>query len=254
MRKTIVSIFVALILLACSGSAFAGELTRELTGQQILKKIDENYTAKNRISTSSMIIKGRRGTRRVKAKTWAVGIVKSFTEYLAPAREKGTKMLKLEDELWTWSPYTDRTIKIAGHMLRQSLMGSDISYEDFMEDPDLGNNYDPVVTGEENINGRPCYVLELTANTEKIAYYRRKIWVDMERFLALKEDLFAKSGKLLKTTDIPEVFKVDERWYPKRIIFKDVLKKGDGTELIIDTIEFDADIPEHIFTKASLRR
>lgn len=44
---------------------------------------------------------------------------KGYTEYLAPAREKGTKMLKLENQLWIYSPATDRTIQIAGHMLRQ---------------------------------------------------------------------------------------------------------------------------------------
>jgi hypothetical protein len=36
-------------------------------------------------------------------------------------------MLKLGDQLWTFSPSTDRTIQIAGHMLRQSVMGSDMS-------------------------------------------------------------------------------------------------------------------------------
>ena len=163
-------------------------------------------------------------------------------------------MLKIEDDLWTWSPSTDRTIKIAGHMLRQSLLGSDISYEDFMEDPELLNTYNAEVTGEEDVAGRSCYVLTLTAKVEDVAYYSKKLWVDKERFLPLKEDRFAKSGKLIKTFLIREVFKVEDRWYPKRMNFKDVLKKGDGTELVIDSIAFDVDIPEHIFTKASLRR
>jgi hypothetical protein len=37
------------------------------------------------------------------------------------------------------------------------------------------------------------------------------------------------------------------------MVFKDMLKKGEGTEFIIDEIIFDTEIPEHIFTKASLR-
>lgn len=43
-------------------------------------------------------------------------------------------------------------------------------------------------------------------------------------------------------------------WYPKKMIFKDVLKKGSGTEFIIDSVNFNAEIPKHIFSKASLRR
>ncbi|MGA1870171.1 MAG: outer membrane lipoprotein-sorting protein [bacterium] len=224
------------------------------TGKDILEKIDKNLVARSRVSTSTMIIKGRRGTRTVKAKTWAEGIERGFTEYLAPAREKGTKMLKIKDELWTWTPSTDRIIKIAGHMLRQSMLGSDISYEDFMEDPILSNTYDSKISGEEDIDGRPCYILDLRAKEDNVAYSNRILWVDKERYVALREDLFAKSGNLLKTLRIKEVFKIDNRWYPKRMIFKDVLKKGSGTELIIDSIEFNLKIPSRIFSKASLRR
>lgn len=224
------------------------------SGETILKKIDENYESKSRISTATMIIKGRRGTRTVKSKSWAEGNDKAFTEYLAPAREKGTKMLKLKDELWTWTPSTDRTIRIAGHMLRQAVLGSDVSYEDFMEDPELSNSYNVKVVGEEKVDERDCYVLELVAKVEEIAYHSRKLWVDKERYLPLKEDRFAKSGKLLKTVKIDDVFQVGTRWYPKKMTFKDVLKKGDGTQFTIDSIEFDADVPKHKFSKASLRR
>jgi hypothetical protein len=38
------------------------------------------------------------------------------------------------------------------------------------------------------------------------------------------------------------------------MLFQDVLLKGKGTEFIIDEIEFDVEIPDHIFSKASLRR
>jgi len=227
---------------------------QEPSGKAILERVDENYTAENRKATSTMVIKGRRATRTLQAESWIQGVDKAFTEYLSPAREKGTKMLKLGDELWIYSPSTDRTIKIAGHMLKRSVMGSDLSYEDYMEDPVLSNVYNAELMGDENINGRDCYILELSAKKEGIAYYRRKMWVDKERYLPLKEELFAKSGKLLKRLVINEVFNPGKRWYPKRMVFKDVLKKGEGTEFIIDSVEFDVEIPEYIFSKASLRK
>jgi len=227
---------------------------QEPSGKDILERVDDNYTAENRRATSTMVIKGRRATRTLQAESWIQGVDKAFTEYLSPPREKGVKMLKLGDELWIYSPATDRTIKIAGHMLKRSVMGSDLSYEDYMEDPRLSNIYNAELTGDENIDGRDCHILELSAKKEGIAYYRRKMWVDKERYLPLKEELFAKSGKLLKRFVIKEVFKVGKRWYPKRMVFKDVLKKGEGTEFIIDSIEFNVKIPDYIFSKASLRR
>jgi outer membrane lipoprotein-sorting protein len=227
---------------------------QEPTGKEILEKIDENMASKTTISTSKMLIHGARQTRTIEAKTWGIGDEKAFTEYLAPAREKGTKMLKLEDKLWIYSPGSDRTIQISGHMLKQSLMGSDLSYEDMMDNVELLEDYDAGVIGSEVIDERDCWIVELQAKTAEVNYQIRKVWVDKVRYIPLKEELYAKSGKLLKRMELFDITKIDNRWYPKKIIFKDMLKKGDGTEFIIDEIEFDKEIPEYLFTKAALRK
>lgn len=222
-------------------------------GDAILRRVDENMGSDNKAMTSEMVIHGRRGSRSIKSKSWIQGRNKSFTEYLDPPREKGTKMLKLEGQLWTYTPASDRTILISGHMLRQSVMGSDLSYEDVMEDQRLIALYHAVVTGEEALGGRPCWVLELTSRGEEIAYHKRKIWVDKARDVVLREERYAKSGTLLKTTDVLSVERVKGRWVGTRVVFKDALKEGKGTEFRLESIEFDAVIPDHLFTKASLR-
>ena len=130
------------------------------TGQEVLDAIDRNMASTTRIFTSEMVIHGRRGSRTITSKSWSEGEDKSFTEYLSPARERGTKMLKLEDKLWMYSPSTDRTIQISGHMLRQSVMGSDLSYEDFMENSKLIDHYDATVTKADTLRGRNCWKLE----------------------------------------------------------------------------------------------
>ncbi|MFT6205450.1 MAG: hypothetical protein ACJA1O_003070 [Spirosomataceae bacterium] len=136
----------------------------------ILQKVDKNMNAKTRIVTSKMIINGRRGSRTVSSKSYTEGDKKSFTEYLSPEREKGTKMLKLDDMLWIYSPSSDRTIQLSGHMLRQSVMGSDMSYEDVMEDRKLTEMYNAKVMDEETIAGRKSWVLELNAKVNDATY------------------------------------------------------------------------------------
>ncbi len=226
----------------------------ELTGRALLERVDENLTSESRIVLSRMVIHDRRGTRTVRSRTWARGQEDAFTEYLSPPRERGTKMLKLENRLWIYSPSTDRTILIAGHLLRQSVMGSDLSYEDMMEEPRLSDIYEATVTGTEILAERSCRVLELKALRSDINYPSRRLWVDRERFVPLREELYAKSGKLLKTVTLSDFDEIGDRWYPKRIVYKDVLKTGDGTEFLVESIEFDIPIPDHVFSKASLRR
>ncbi len=224
------------------------------SGDGILKKVDENMFSETKIVESRMVIHGRRETRTVESKSWQRGTNESYTEYLAPARERGTKMLKLKDMLWEYSPSTDRTIMISGHLLRQSVMGSDLSYEDMMDDPHLPHLYSATISSEETLTGRECWVLDLKAKTEDIAYDHRKVWVDKERFVLLKENLYAKSGKLLKTMDIREVMKVQNHWLAKSVLYKDVLKEGEGTEFFVDSVTLDVKIPDYMFSKAVLRR
>jgi outer membrane lipoprotein-sorting protein len=242
--KTVLILFLTVVL-----SGFS-----QPSAEEILKKVDNNMSSKNRVFESSMTIHGKRSSRTITSRSYSVADKKSFTEYLGPAREEGTKMLKLEDQLWIYSPTTDRTIQISGHMLRQSVMGSDLSYEDMMDDRELTEIYNAKVIGKEEIDGRQVWVLELKAKVDDVAYAARKVWIDTERYVPLKEELYAKSGQLLKRSTLSDVKKMDGRWFPTKIVYKDMLKQGGGTEFVMTSIKFNQEIPEYIFTKASLKK
>lgn len=245
MMKTISIIILAAISLTCYGQPDA---------EQVLQRVENNLSSDNRIFESSMIIHGTRASRTITSRTYAAGEKKAFTEYLSPAREQGTKMLKLENQLWIYSPSTDRTIQISGHMLRQSVMGSDLSYEDMMDDRKLTDVYSPELSGTEMIDNRNTYVLDLTAKVSDVSYYTRKMWVDTERYVPLKEELYARSGQLLKRTTLTDVTQIDGRWFPMTVVYKDMLKQGDGTEFKMTSIKFNQEIPEYIFSRAALKQ
>jgi outer membrane lipoprotein-sorting protein len=230
---------------------FAG--TQGKNAAEILSRVEKNMSSENRIFESSMTIHGARTSRTITSRTYAVGDKRSFTEYLSPARELGTKMLKLENQLWIFAPSTDRIIQISGHMLRQSVMGSDLSYEDMMDDRKLTEIYDATVAGTETIDGRETWILELTAKVNDVSYFKRKMWIDTERYVPLREELFARSGQLLKRTTLSDVESHNGRWFPTRIVYKDMLKQGEGTEFKMTSVKFNQQIPDHIFTKAALK-
>ncbi len=243
-------LILALVLAAALSAAQAPVPSAD----SILDRVDKNAVPGNKIVVAEMTIHGRRDSRTLRSKSWIQGQEKAFSEYLDPPRERGTKMLKLGDQLWTYSPDTDRTISISGHMLRQSVMGSDLSYEDMMEDRRLRTVYEAKVAGEEAVGGRVCWIIEMTSKTGEAAYQSRKSWVDKERFLVMKEERYAKSGKLLKDVAVQSVIRVGERWVAERAVFRDALKQGAGTEFKVVSVEFDTAIPEALFSKASLRK
>jgi len=85
-------------------------------------------------------------------------------------------------------------------------------------------------------------------------YYTRKVWVDKERFVPMRENRYAKSGRLLKTTEVKAVSFRQGRWVADHVVFKDALKSGSGTEFALDSISFNVAIPDYVFSKASLRK
>lgn len=221
---------------------------------EILKRVDANLSSDNRKIVSALTIQGKRSTRRIESLSYVVGREQSFTEYLAPAREKGTKMLKMGQKLWLYTPATDRIVLISGHMLRQSVMGSDLSYEDMMDDRSLSQVYTATMTGTESLGDRLCYVLDLQASVLDLAYERQRLWVDVEWMVPLQQEMYAKRGVLLKRIRMDDVQCVGRRWFPMRMLYKDMLKDGEGTLFEVESVNFNIEIPEHVFSKASLRR
>jgi len=243
------------ILISFLSFTFLFAQADDISVQDIIKAMDNNLNAKSRVMTSKMIVHGRRFSRTIESRNWVVGIDLAFTEYLSPPREAGTKMLKDGDKLWTYSPQTDRVIQISGHMLRQSVMGSDMSYNDMMEDRPLMDLYEAILEGSVEIDGRDHWIMLLTAKVKGLSYPMRRAWIDKEYLLPMKEELYAKSGKLLKTSTLDGIKKVQGRWFPTRFIFKDELKRNSkGTEWVIDEIAFDVDIPDYRFKKGILRK
>ena len=227
----------------------------QMSADDIMKAMDQNLNAESRIITSKMVVKGRRSNRTIESKNWVVGTELAFTEYLSPPREAGTKMLKIGEKLYTYSPQTDRVIQISGHMLRQSVMGSDMSFNDMMEDRPINELYSATIEGSIMLDGRDHWIMILDAKVKGLSYPKRKSWVDTEYLLPRKEELYAKSGKLLTTASLEGIKKIEGRWFPSKFVYKDELKRNSkGTEWIIDNIQFNKKIPNSRFSKALLRK
>jgi outer membrane lipoprotein-sorting protein len=232
---------------------FALALAATETPEQMLKALDENITFGTRIADAEMIVQRAGGQKDVKQlKMWARGEVDTYAEFTAPARDKGVKYLKLADNLYMFMPSTEKVVKISGHLLRQNLMDSDFSYEDMLESKKFLNNYDAKLVGEEKKGEEDCWVLELTAKREDVAYQKRKLWLAKRTHLPMLEHRFAKSGALLKEYATEKPIAHGKRFYPGVMIMRDKLKEGTETRLVMTNITFDAEIPDRVFSRRSL--
>jgi len=249
MKRFTISIVAALLL------AGATVPLQALTAPQILNKVDANMVASTMKFSAELKISISGTIRTKEFMGYSAGEDKAYLEFTAPARDKGIRFLKLADEFWMYLPTVGKATKIAGHALRQSLMGSDFSYEDAVSNRKLAESYDAVLEGEEEINGKPCHVLKLTLKEDaEAAYYTQKLWVDKQSYLPIKAEYFSKSGRLMKDVQILEFKRISGKNYPTRIRMENKLRKNTWSEFVITEIQIGISIPSSVFTKGYLER
>ncbi len=236
------------IVLACAAASYA------LTGEEILEKMDVNRDHATISAGAVMTIyigdEVREKTMRIRGITKGN---KSIVEFTNP-EDEGTRFLMLDNDLWIYFPDEQDVVKISGHMLKEGMMGSDVSYEDALEADKLSHKYTITLEGEEACNGSTCHVILLEAKVKDAPYYRRKMWVDTETFVAWKEEMYAKSGKLLKVANVLEVKKLGKRSVPVKSEMVNKLRKNSKTVFEMHDIEFDTPMKEENFSLRWLRR
>ncbi len=251
MRRWFVWIIAVVLFAVATVASTEGELP---AAEDVLREIDRNLQFDTRKSTTVMQVVDGRRTREYRMVVYARGLEEAAVEYLAPARDRGTRMLKQEDNLWLYMPRAERVQRISGHMLRQGMMGSDVSYEDMMEGVNFLDQYEAKVTGSELVDDRPVWRLEATAKDETVTYPARVLWVDKEAFIPIRQELFALSGMLLKTWTMTEIKEIDGRNIPTRMEISDQLRAGSKTVLMMRDISFGIDIEDEIFSLRWLER
>jgi len=224
------------------------------TVEDILHRMDMQMTFASRSSVARMLIITPDGTREKKFRSFARGEQDSLLVFEKPARDKGTKFLKIAGQLWIYFPRTEKTVKIAGHLLRQSMLGSDFSYEDITENRSVLEDYDGTLHASEEFGGEPCHVIHLKEKTRGMSYPERRYWISKKTYLPLREERYAKNGRLLKIATFTDVRQFGESHYPTRFIMEDTLKEGSRTEIILDELHFSIPEPEGVFDKRNLRR
>ncbi len=224
----------------------------QLTAEEIIQKRDDNEYIQSSYAEATMVIS--QGGRRIEKSMVMYSLEKDgLVEFTNPA-DRGTKYLKRDDNLWMLFPDAEDIVKISGHMLEQGFMGSDFSYQDMMESDKLTELYTFALLEEDTFNDRPCYVLEAIAVPgQKVSYYRRVSWIDKERFIGLKEELYAESGRLLKTSEVEEIEQIDNRWLPVQMVMENKLRRDTYTRFIINKIELNPELDESMFSLQSLR-
>jgi outer membrane lipoprotein-sorting protein len=224
---------------------------------ELLRRVDDNETFAAIEYEGDMIIEYQ-NKRFVKTmKVWARANSDSFIEFINP-EDRGTKYLKKSGRLYVYSPDAEEVMLISGHLLKESMMGSDMSYEDAVENEKLSARYDPAIGGSAvlTFNGarRDCWILDLTAKKRTESYPKQKLWLDKETGDCLHYELFALSGTRLKEYNLLQVGTFGGRRFPVAMEIRDLLRKNSKTTMIMRNVVMDKPIADSVFSTRNLER
>ncbi|MDR2541881.1 MAG: outer membrane lipoprotein-sorting protein [Treponema sp.] len=247
------NLFLIVFMFAVAGLGFS----QTPSAVEILRRVDNNEIF-NTIQYEGEIINERRGRQFVITfNAWARGNTHSFIEF-TNREDRGTRYLRRDGRLMVYSPDNEGVMLISGHMLRDSMMGSAMSYEDTLDNAPLSRRYNPVLLGSETVtrpNGnRDVWVLELNAIDRTREYYaRRKLWIDKENDDVLRYELFALSGALLKEYEMLEVQVIGNRRFPVKGEMRDI-QGGINTTFVMRNVILDRPIADSVFSDRNLER
>ena len=244
-RRLLVAAGAVVLALAAAVPALA------LTGDEILRRMERHERHDSMQSTGSMEITDRFGTRTKSFMSTALGDDRSLLEFTNP-EEAGQKVLRLEDEIYLYFPDSEDVIHLQGAALRDSVLGSDFSYEDMTGSSSRLNDYEVVLEGTEEIDGHETYRLRLTAKRRDVVYPVQVAWVDSERFVTRRVELFSRRGRALKRMAVTEFREVGDKVIGTRLEMSDFMKKESMTVFTIDDIAIDEPVDESLFSLEEL--
>lgn len=270
------------ILIVGSWFAASSSFAQELSGREILEQMEDNQRASsnsafNRMQMSSCLygVKDKRITcaerPRIKALE-SVGInygednkdTKSIAIVLEPAAEKGIGMLSYtfddaarDNETWLYLSALGKVKRIASGNSDDdsepaSFFGSEFTTED-MEGGKL-EEYAITILEETQEAGRDTWKIEMIPNesrAKKTRYGRSVLYVDKERFLSLRTELYDKYGQEVKRMLASKVEKVNDVWTARSITMMNLVTNRLSNIAILE-INTGIEIPDEFLTQRTL--
>ncbi len=226
------------------------------TADEIIAKSESILQGKTSQGTYEMIIVTPDYTRSMKMEYWWDDVNdRSLIKTIAPKKEAGNKWLKIGTEMWNYLRATETTIKIPPSMMLQSWNGSDFSNDDLARESDVSDDYTHSLIAEEEINGEECWKVASTPRPDAaVVWGRLYTWVRKKDFLPSIVQYYDEKGKLMRYMVYSDFKTMDGRLIPSKWSMYNKVKEGHHTEFLIDDVDFDAPIPDRIFSFRELER
>lgn len=235
---------------------------KQLSGREIMVKVDERPDGDDRKSTLKMTLINKRGKERIREilsywKEYGKDS-KSIMYFKKPADVKGSGFLSWEyddpskdDDRWIYLPALKKVRRISGSSKNDYFMGSDFTYDDMG-----GRSVDEDVhklLREEVFEDKSCWVVESKSNDKDYMYSKVIQWIRKDALVAVKVEYYNKTGDVMKILNISDIRKQDNIWTIFRMEMDNNQEKH-KTILEFDEVKYNTGVKDNLFKVSTLER
>lgn len=186
-------------------------------------------------------------------RAWTKGQDFSLVRVLEPKKDRGNGTLTNGNSMWSYSPKINRVIKIPSSMMGQSWMGSDFSNNDISRADDIVDEYDHRIISIDEIDGVTVYEIESVPHEDAAVVWGREVLRIRQDFVVLDHNFYDQDGELVKQLTSHDIAEMSGRVIATRQRMMKADVSDEWTELRINKVDYDVELPDSMFTRSSLR-
>ena len=242
-------LMLAMLLVVQPSAAETG-----LDARDIIRDAIDHYRGLTSYSEMTLSIHRPDWERTMSMNAWSSGSKKTLVRVTAPPRDEGNATLVLDDnKVWSFAPKINRVIRIPSSMMSQSWMGSDFSNRDISRTDEIVDKYDHQLLRIDEQEGHKVYVIESIPHEESAIVWGKEISHIRDDYVELQHQFLDQDMQTVKTLNTLDIQKMGDRMFAVQQRMNMLEKEGEWTEISVQVLDFDREIPDYLFTLSNLR-
>jgi len=223
--------------------------------KEILREVDDMWRGGSSHTILTMQVKTFHYTRNMRLEGWSKGKEKTLVRILTPLKEKGTATLKYGNNIYSYLPRTDRTIRLTSGMMMGSWMGSHFTNDDLVKESRMEEDYDPTVSFEGRRDNRDIIEFTLIPKPDAAVVWGKVVLTVLtDGYLPLIQHYYDEDMNNARTITFNKIKKIAGRPRPTVMRVVPADKQNEYTELVYEKMEMDITLSDAFFSLSHLKR
>ena len=221
--------------------------------KDIVRDAIDHWRGTTSLGAMTMTIHRPDWERSMSMQSWTQGEKRSLVRVTAPRKDRGNGTLMDGNKMWSFSPKINRVIKVPSSMMSQSWMGSDFSNKDISRADDIVEQYDHTLLSEAQIDDHVAYEIQAIPHEDAAVVWGKEVLVVRDDNVLIEHRFYDQDGELVKALRTLKIGQMGGR----TVAVQQRMEKADApdewTEIIVDSVEFDIELNDNVFTLSNLR-